>query len=69
MLMTTYESCELPRSMMYWGPEASGRVFSHVVGMPTMAQNAGSPEVNHTLGDGEFQNFRRLSPQSASFQQ
>jgi indolepyruvate decarboxylase len=65
MLMTTYAVGELSALNGVMGAKAERSCVFHVVGMPSMRSQRGRQIVHHTLGDGVFQNFAKVSAQAA----
>lgn len=58
---TTYGVGELSAVNAIAGAYAEHLPVFHLVGMPNMASQSGRKLVHHTLGDGEFDMFRRMS--------
>lgn len=58
---TTYGVGELSAIGAVCGAYAEHLPVFHLVGMPTMAAQAGRALVHHTLGNGEFELFRKMA--------
>jgi indolepyruvate decarboxylase len=65
MLLTTYAVGELSALNGVMGAKAERSCVFHLVGMPTMRHQRVRKIIHHTLGDGEFQNFAKISAQAA----
>jgi indolepyruvate decarboxylase len=65
MLLTTYAVGELSALNGVMGANAERSCVFHLVGMPTMRHQRVRKVIHHTLGDGEFQNFAKISEQAA----
>ena len=63
--MTTYAVGELSALNGVMGAKAERSCVFHLVGMPTMRNQRVHQIIHHTLGDGEFQNFAKISEQAA----
>ena len=61
---TTYGVGELSAVNAICGAYAEHLPVFHLVGMPTMAEQAGRALVHHTLGNGEFELFRKMAEPS-----
>ncbi len=61
---TTYGVGELSALNGVAGAYAEHLPVFHLVGMPTMAAQAGHSIVHHTLGNGEFELFRKMAESS-----
>src|SRR3984893_16245349 len=61
MLCTTYAVGELSALNGVMGAKAEHVTIFHLVGMPSMRNQRQHKIVHHTLGDGVFQGFKKIS--------
>src|SRR6201981_511349 len=64
LLSTTYAVGELSALNGVMGAKAERSCVFHLVGMPTMRNQRVGKIIHHTLGDGIFQNFAKISAQA-----
>ena len=61
ILSTTYAVGELSALNGIMGAKAEHNIIFHLVGFPSESAVAKRKQVHHTLGDGDFEQFRQLS--------